>query len=75
MLYSLRASNILRLKGLVRLEGTGFPLLVQGVGPILNPPHFLSTWTEGTEKTRLVFILRGISTQALEESFMRHIMS
>ena len=75
MLYSLHASKILRLKGLVRLESNGCPLLIQGVGPILNTPHFLSTWPEGVEKTRLVFIFRGISTQALEESFMRHIMS
>ena len=75
LIYSLRSSHILRLKGLVRLQGEGYPLLLQGVGSVLNPPHFLSGWPMAQEESRIVFILKGLTSQALSASFIRHIIS
>jgi len=75
MLYSLRATHMLRLKGLVRLEGHNVPLLLQGVGPVLGQSQFLSRWPTEEEASRLVFITKGLPTEALRASFMRHVAS
>jgi len=75
MVYSLRASHMLRLKGLVRLAGHERPLLLQGVGPALGQSQLLSEWPMGEEVSRLVFITKGLSKEALSASFMRHVAS
>jgi G3E family GTPase len=75
MIYSLRAPSMLRLKGLVRVTGSDQPLLVQAVGPIIDPVQRLSVWPDDSRSTRLVFIVRQLSIEALRESFERHVLS
>lgn len=75
MLYSLRAPAMLRLKGLVRIAGEDRPLLVQAVGPLLSPLKTLDGWPDGQARTRLVFIVKGLSVSALAASFARHVVS
>ncbi len=75
MLYSLRASHMLRLKGLVRLEGYTDPILLQMVGPVLGNPQLLTEWPGGEEKTRLVLIAKGLSMSDLRDSFERHVLA
>ena len=75
MVYSLRASYMLRLKGLIRLDGYDCPLLLQGVGPVLSRPQFMPEWPKGKEVTRLVFIVKGLPKDKLSASFLRHVAS
>ena len=75
MLYSLRASHMLRLKGLVRLEGYTVPILLQAVGPILGKAQTLLSWPGGEEKTRLVLITQGIPVTDLRDSFDRYVIA
>ena len=73
MLYSLRAANMLRLKGILRIEGESNPWLLQGVGPILDQPVRLPEWPGGEEINRLVFIMKGLAAESLQNSFQRHV--
>ena len=75
MIYSLRVPSMLRLKGLVHATGEDQPLLVQAVGPIIDPVRKLSDWPGDERVTRLVFIVRQLSIEALRESFERHVLS
>lgn len=75
MIYSLRGHAMLRLKGLVRLEGEPGPLLVQAVGPLLSPAQLLPQWPGGGEQTKLVFIVKGLPIETLRSSFERHVVS
>ncbi|MAI11916.1 MAG: hypothetical protein CBD27_08130 [Rhodospirillaceae bacterium TMED167] len=75
MLYSLRASHMLRLKGLVRLDGYSDPILLQAVGPVLGDPLSLTEWPGDEEKTRLVLITQGLKESSLSLSFERYVLA
>lgn len=75
MIFSLHAPSMLRLKGLVRAIGEDHPLLVQAVGPIIDPVQRLSDWPSDNRTTRLVFIVRQFPIEALRESFERHVLA
>jgi G3E family GTPase len=51
--------RLLRIKGLVDVDGAGGPLLVQAVQHRLYPPARLPAWPEGRRETRVVFIGEG----------------
>jgi G3E family GTPase len=53
------AEALLRLKGLVAIQGEDRPLLIQGVHHVLHPPVQLDSWPDTDHATRLVLILRG----------------
>jgi len=68
-LLSLRGDAILRLKGIVRLEGQRQPIVLQGVHHILHPPMYLDRDTPTEEFTRIVLITQGLSAKGLRASF------
>jgi G3E family GTPase len=68
---SLRGDAVLRLKGLVRLEGEARTVVLQGVHHVLHPPAYLDERAEDGGGTRLVLITRGLSAKGLRASFAR----
>ena len=58
LLSTLRGPDLLRVKGIVNVEGQ--PVVVQGVQHIFHPPVTLDRWPSEDTSTRLVFITRGI---------------
>lgn len=68
-LIALRGANILRIKGLVFLEGTGKPFVFHGVQHLFDPPVQLHTWTGRDTRSRIVVIARDLPRQVLESSF------
>ena len=73
MLLSSRGSDVLRVKGLLNVGGSG-PLLLNGVQHVVHPPVHLDAWPDDDRRSRIVFIGRGLERAALEESlaaFMR----
>ena len=66
---------MLRLKGLVRLNGYPDPILLQAVGPVLGNPQSLTGWPGGEEKTRLVLITQGLVGSSLSGSFDKYVLS
>lgn len=52
--------NLLRMKGLVELDGyPDQPRLVHIVGHVVSPPRLLDDWPEGVDDTRIVLIVSG----------------
>lgn len=74
MLYSLRASCMLRMKGLVRVDGHAGPILLQAVGPILSAPQTFPEWPGKEETTRLVLITQGLEPSYLGRSFDQYVL-
>ncbi len=68
MLLHRHGADILRLKGLLNVEGVPTPVLVNGVQHIVHPPSHLETWPDADRRSRLVFIVRGLSRAPIEHS-------
>jgi G3E family GTPase len=66
---SLRGDGVLRLKGLVWLQGETRPVVLQGVHHVLHPPVFLERRMQPEGATRIVLITRGLSAAGLRASF------
>ena len=62
------ASDILRLKGVVHVEGMKHPFALHGVQHIFHPPVPLSHWPEGDKTSRIVIIGRDLPPGYLAES-------
>jgi G3E family GTPase len=69
VLTTLRGPDLLRVKGLVNVEGHAGPLVVQGVQHLFHPPVELAEWPSEDRATRLVFITRGIDRSVVENLF------
>ena len=69
VLTALRGPDLLRVKGLVNVEGKGGPMVVQGVQHLFHPPLELAAWPSADRTTRLVFITRGIPRQVVADLF------
>ena len=75
MIYSLRPYAMLRMKGIIRLENSDQPMLLEGVGNVVSPPTWLENWPENKQQTQLVLIFEGLSTDTIEKSFRRNVLS
>ena len=63
LLATLRGPDLLRVKGIVNVEGK--PVVVQGVQHIFHPPVSLDRWPSADQGTRLVFITRRIEADTI----------
>jgi len=66
-LIGLRGKDLLRVKGIVNVEGQ--PVVVQGVGHIFHPPLTLDRWPSDDKGSRIVFITRHIEAPVLKALF------
>ncbi len=69
VLTALRGPDLLRVKGLVNVEGKAGPMVVQGVQHLFHPPIELAAWPGEDRSTRLVFITRDIPRQTIADLF------
>ncbi len=67
MLLMLVGSDLLRVKGILNLEGSDRPLVIHGVQHIFHPPATLESWPDEDRRSKLVFITRGVPQQLLED--------
>ncbi|MCS0496287.1 GTP-binding protein [Ancylobacter sp. MQZ15Z-1] len=67
-ILSLRGNDLLRMKGIVALEGEDRPMVVHAVQNVLHPPVQLAAWPSEDHATRIVFITRNIAPQTLRNS-------
>lgn len=61
---------LLRLKGILQLEGESQPVVIHGVHGQLYPLQTLLDWPEGRAQSRLVFIVRRADKAAIEALFL-----
>lgn len=59
------AAQLLRVKGLVRVEGRHGPAVIQAVGAALYPVRTLKEWPAGVDESALVVIARGMPDDVL----------
>lgn len=67
MLMSIAGTDILRLKGIVHVEGVGHPLVLHGVQHIVNAPVFLESWTGTDTVSRIVVIGRNLEDNEVDK--------
>ena len=63
-LASLRGANLLRVKGLLNIEGR--PVAVHAVQTLIHEPVALAHWPDAERRSRLVFISRDMGREAIE---------
>ena len=63
---ALRASNLLRVKGLLNVAGK--PVAVNAVQALVHEPQTLPRWPDDDRRSRLVFITRNISRAEVERT-------
>jgi G3E family GTPase len=63
LLTSLRGPDLLRVKGIVNVDGD--PVVVQGVQHVFHPPAPLAAWPSDDHGSRLVFITRKLEPAAV----------
>lgn len=61
--------NLLRLKGIIHVQGHPGPMVIHGVQHIFHPPAFLPEWPDDDRRTKIVFITYDIPREALEMTF------
>lgn len=70
LLRSLHGPNLLRMKGIVKIEEQPeAPVVVHAVQHVLHPPTTLPAWPDADRRTRLVFIVRDIEEASIRELF------
>ncbi|MEM1046243.1 MAG: GTP-binding protein [Pseudomonadota bacterium] len=68
-LMLLRGPNILRMKGIVNVEGAPAPFVLHGVQHIFHPPVVLRNWPSHDRRSRIVLIGRDLTDDFLKQSF------
>ncbi|MBU8538045.1 CobW family GTP-binding protein [Falsiroseomonas tokyonensis] len=68
MLAMTRGAAVLRMKGLLDLQGEDRPVVIHGVQHLFHPPIRLDAWPEGEpRRSRLVFILRELDPDVVRK--------
>jgi G3E family GTPase len=65
--------DLLRVKGILNLTGESAPVVIHGVHHIFHPPVLLDAWPDSDHRSRIVFIVRGLSRTEIEASFLEHV--
>ena len=68
MLLHSRGTDLLRIKGLLNIEGQAGPVVFQGVQHVVSPPVHMPAWPDEDRRSRLVFITQGIDPEILKQS-------
>ena len=69
VLTALRGADLLRVKGLVAVEGCRGPVVVHAVQHIAHRPVELEAWPDGDTRSRLVFITRNLAREPVQQLF------
>ncbi|HYC44228.1 MAG TPA: GTP-binding protein [Burkholderiales bacterium] len=67
MLAGLKGANLLRVKGVLNVEGE--PVVVHAVQTVVHEPVQLEAWPSDDRRSRLVFITRGMEREEIERTF------
>ncbi len=68
-LMALRGPDILRMKGIVHVEGASAPFVLHGVQHIFHPPVPLNDWPGDDRRSKIVIIGRDLGDDFVKQSF------
>jgi G3E family GTPase len=69
LLGGLAGDDLLRVKGLVNVEGLDGPAVVHGVQRLIHVPTLLPAWPDEDRRTRIVFVTRDIERERIPSMF------
>lgn len=69
MLLNRHGRKILRVKGILALQGEERPVAVHGVQHLVHAPTHLDRWPDGDRRSRLVFIVESLDPDLIRRSF------
>lgn len=69
LLQSVKGEHLLRVKGIVHVRGEERPRVVQCVHHLRYPDAALPAWPDEVRSTRLVFIVRELSREVVDQAF------
>lgn len=70
LLKSVHGPNLLRVKGIVKIEEEpDRPVVIHGVQHVFHPAAQLEAWPDADRRTRMVFIVRDIEPRVIRELF------
>ncbi len=70
MLLHCHGDKILRVKGMLNVQGVATPVVINGVQHLIHPPVHLTHWPDGDRRSHIVFIVQGLARQAIEDSLV-----
>jgi G3E family GTPase len=68
MLITLYGADILRIKGILNVDGVDDPIVIHGVQHVFHPPARLEAWPDASRQSRLVFIVRDLKPEMFEHT-------
>jgi G3E family GTPase len=68
MLLNRHGADVLRVKGILNVQGSGAPVFINAVQHIVHQPQHLERWPTEDRRSRIVFIVRDIDTGLLRRS-------
>ncbi len=68
MLLHTHGEKVLRVKGILNVEGTEAPVVINGVQHVIHPPMHLAAWPGDDRRSHIVFIVDGLARDAVERS-------
>ena len=74
LLLHAHGERVLRVKGLLQVQGAHTPVVVHGVQQLVYPPTHLARWPDGPRQSELVFIVRGLEQAAVEASLQSYLL-
>ena len=74
MLLNRHGETILRVKGILSIEGETAPVAIHGVQHLVHAPLHMMRWPGDDRRTRIVFICKGMDTGAIKRSFAAFVL-
>jgi len=68
LLLHRHGQRVLRVKGVLNVEGSATPVAVHGVQHIVHPPVHLPAWPDAERRSRIVFIVKDLPRAQIEAS-------
>lgn len=68
MLLNRHGEKVLRVKGILNVAGEKAPVAIHGVQHLVHPPIHMRAWPDRDRSSRIVFIVEGLESQAIERS-------
>lgn len=75
MLLNRHGEKVLRVKGMLDVEGSATPVAIHGVQHLVHPPVHMAAWPDEARRSRLVFIVDGLERAAIEDSLRAFLRS
>ena len=69
MLLHRHGADVLRVKGILAIQGNPGPVLFHCAQHLVHPPEHLANWNDRQRRSRLVFIVRNLNPALIERSF------